>query len=149
VVGETRTETNDDTTPGGNIARPSAPQVLASAVSAGIAYDDTQPELPIIRQPEERPTAREPEQDLPRPEAAPQGVESKPVESRPAIDSKPMPSSVAAATSPAASTPGTPSKPQGRLLPWEPAAPAAGDSPVAPAVDKVAEKKSDANDVAN
>lgn len=86
-------------------AREASP--AATGKYADIGYEDTQPELPVIREPRQRDederkqAEREPEQANKEPEKEAKSVEDKP---RPEAD-------------------GDADKPEGRLLPWEPAEP--------------------------
>ena len=130
----------DTAKPAGDVVKSAAPQVIASTVDrvpekvagrSDVGYEDTQPELPVIREssPEIRRTAEsaQPAEKMPvessNAESMPQpAAERKPataadVETKPAPEKKPI-AEAAQPSSPA----GNDAKPQGRLLPWEPQA---------------------------
>jgi ribonuclease E len=105
----------DDSRRIADVAKSTAPQVVAATVQPPVAYEDTQPDLPVIRQPdsrEERTAVAEPV------------VEANKQEVEPATKETPVPSMPKPAE-PAAGTEDAGAKPQGRLLPWEAQRPAA------------------------
>jgi ribonuclease E len=97
-----------------------APAIAAVSVASAIDYEDTQPELPLIREPYERPPVVEATRFVPTPEPAayeparPTEVEHA-AEQVPAVKAKPeSPAPTEKVVADA--------RPQGRLLPWEPPA---------------------------
>jgi ribonuclease E len=144
----TPVERNEDARPAGDGMKISAPAIstiaAAPAISA-IDYEDTQPELPTIREPYERPPVIESARFVATPEPAAYQpappTETVPAAERPPVVDRtpdvrvPLPSSTIAAEP----------RPQGRLLPWEPPAmPVEKASP-----DPVAPETPDDRDVAS
>ena len=111
-----------------------APAIAAVSVTSAIDYEDTQPELPLIREPYERPPVVEAARFVATPEpvayepARPAEVDHA-AEQVPVVKVKPESPATGAGVIAEA-------RPQGRLLPWEPpAAPvekATPPDPVAP-----------------
>lgn len=107
----------DDSATAADVVAPAAPQVVAAKVQPVVARDDTQPEPPVVRQPDPRES-----------KAEDAGVETKKAESRADAPKAPAPS----VSKPVDTTPAkeiAPPKPQGRLLPWEPPAQEATEKP--------------------
>ncbi|MEQ9561031.1 MAG: Rne/Rng family ribonuclease, partial [Woeseiaceae bacterium] len=125
---------SDESSPVADAARTAAPQIVAAAVKPVVSYDDTQPELPVIREPKpdpvrheaeaKKPEARQEQPDAPMPSVA----ETPKPEPAPAEPAKPVETKAPASSSVAEAEP---AKPQGRLLPWEPQAPSAPEKTAA------------------
>jgi hypothetical protein len=121
---------SDKSSPVADATRTVAPQVVAAAVKPDVAYEDTQPELPIIREPKtdsvwneteaEKPETKQEDTDTPKPSAS-DTPKPAPVEPPKPLETK--------APESASSTDAEPEKPQGRLLPWEPQVPSATEKP--------------------
>lgn len=131
----------EDVAPMDAVVQVALPTVAAVSVTSGIDYEDTQPELPLIREPYERPPVMEAARFVATPEPAAYqpaaSSESVPVAERAAVVEQsrdaPQPAFPNVADAP---------RPQGRLLPWEPqAAPIEKES-----TEKVAQDASDDRD---
>ena len=110
-----------------------APAIAAVSVTSAIDYEDTQPELPLIREPYERPPVVEAARFVATPEpvayepARPAEVDHA-AEQVPVVRVKPESPATGAGVIAEA-------RPQGRLLPWEPpAAPVEKATPPDPVV---------------
>ncbi|MCI0516218.1 MAG: hypothetical protein L0Y45_00130, partial [Woeseiaceae bacterium] len=114
------------------------PTIATVSATSAIDYEDTQPELPLIREPYERP---------PVVEAARFVATPKPAAYQPAASSESVPVAQRApdvekttdAPQPAFSNVAAEPRPQGRLLPWEPQA--APVEPQAAPVEKASPEK--------
>ncbi len=137
-------ERNEDSVPVSVASKVAAPAIAAVTVTSAIDYEDTQPELPLIREPYERPPVDEAVRYVATPEPAPYEP-AAPTEVAPAAEQVPAVKAELESPAPSAGVVAEP-RPQGRLLPWEP--------PVAPvekasAEDPVAQEAPDDRDAAS
>jgi ribonuclease E len=112
----------DDARPVSDAVKVVVPTIAAVSVTSAIDYEDTQPELPIIREPYERPPVIESARFVATPEPASYQptppTEMVPAAERPTVVDRTPDAPLPLPTSSIAAEP----RPQGRLLPWEPPA---------------------------
>lgn len=124
----------EDSMPASEALKVGTPAIAAVSVTSAIDYEDTQPELPLIREPYERPPVVEAARFGATPEPA--GYEpARPAEVEHAAEQVPATKAKPESPAPGAGVIAE-ARPQGRLLPWEPPAAqvekASPPDPVAP-----------------